>query len=161
MNKIGQYLLSIVAAALLVSICNTLVEKKGAISSVIRLITGIVLALLVVSPWTDLRISDPLHSFSYIDADAAMVVQQGKQVAQNEVSQSIKEQMEAYILDKAFDLGMHISAEVHLTEEIPPCIKSVSIYGSASPYAKGQFKRQICNDLGITEECLTWFQSNG
>jgi len=161
MYRIGQYLLSIVSAALLVSICNTLIEKKGAISSVIKLMTGIVLALLVVSPWTDLRLDDVWSSFSYVDAEAEGVVQQGKQAALKEVSIYIKDQTEAYILDKAHALGLDISVDIKLTEDVPPSVASVSVYGSAAPYAKNQLKCLICEDLGVTEECLTWSQSNG
>ena len=161
MNRIGQYLVSIVSAALLASICSALIEKNGAIGSTIKLITGIVLAFLVVSPWTDLKLEDPMSVYSHIDADATGIVQQGNQAALNEISTYIKEQMEAYILDKALVLDLDISVDVRLTEELPPSVSSVSICGSAAPYAKSQMKRLICEDLGVKEECLTWSQSNG
>lgn len=161
MGSIGQYLLSIVAAALLASISNMLIEKKGAIGSVLKLITGIALAMLIVSPWTDLRFDNFGDPFSYAEAEAASVVQQGKQTAQSEVAAYIKAQTEAYILDKAFAFGLDISVDVTLTEDAPPSVASVSVYGSAAPYARKQMSLQICEDLGVTEECLTWSQSNG
>lgn len=161
MDRIGQYLLSIVAAALLISISNTLIEKKGAISSALKLITGIVLAMLIVSPWTDIRLDDPGYSLSCIEAEAASVVQQGERAAQNEISAYIKAQTEAYILDKAFALGLDVSVDVTLTEDVPPSVASVLIHGSAAPYTKKRMNLLICEDLGVTEECLTWSQSNG
>ena len=161
MDRIGECLLSIVAAALLVSISNMLIEKKGAISSVLKLITGIVLAMLIVSPWTDIRFDDFGDAFSYVEAEAASVVQQGQQTAQSEVGEYIKTQIEAYILDKAFALGLDVSVDVTLTEDVPPSVASVSIFGSAAPYTKKQMNLLICEDLGVTEECLVWSQSNG
>lgn len=161
MNRVSQYLLSILAGALLVSISNTLVKKKGALSSILKLITGVTLTMLIVSPWTGITIDTVGYSLSEIEAEAAIVVENGKQVAQNEISIYIKEQTEAYILDKAFDLGLDISVDVTLTEEMPPEIASVSVKGFASPFAQKQIMILICEDLGVTEECLVWSQSNG
>ena len=161
MGRFGQHLLSIVAAALLVSISNILIEPKGAIGSVIKLLSGIVLAMLIVSPWTDIRFEDVIDSYSYIESESAVVAQEGKQAAQCEVAAYIKAQTEAYILDKAFAFGLDISVDVTLTKDVPPAVESVYVYGTAAPYVKKRLSTQICEDLGITEECLTWSQSIG
>lgn len=161
MGRIGQYLLSIVSAALLVSICNMLVENKSAIGSVIKLITGIVLAMLVVAPWTDIRFEPISESLSYAEAEAASIVQQGEETARGEIAAYIKKQTEAYILDKAFALGLDITVDVVLTEDIPPSVTSVMICGSAAPYTKKQMILQICEDFGVTEECIVWSQNIG
>ena len=157
MNRVSQHLLSILAGALLVSISNTLVKNKGALSSILKLITGVTLTMLIVSPWTGITIDTVGYSLS----ETAIVVENGKKVAQNEISIYIKEQTEAYILDKAFDLGLDISVDVTLTEEMPPEIASVSVKGFASPFAQKQIMILIREDLGVAEECLVWSQSNG
>lgn len=156
MSKIGQYLLSVVAASVIVAISNTLIEQKGAIGSILKLITGIVLAMVIVSPWTDLRFSDFEHLYAYTETDASSYVLQGQETAQSEISTYIKAQMQSYILDKASDLDLDISVDIGLTKESPPSIEKIRITGKGSPYAKQRLMQIICEDFGVAEECLLW-----
>ena len=156
MSKIGQYLLSVVAAAVIVAISNTLIDKKGAIGSILKLITGVVLSMVIVSPWTDLRFNDFEHLYSYTETDALSLVAQGQETAQSEISAYIKTQMQAYILDKASNLGLDITVDVILTEEAPPSVETVRITGIGSPYAKQRLMQIVCTEFGVAEECLIW-----
>lgn len=161
MNLVGQYLLSVVAVALIVSVSNSLIEKRGVIGSILKLITGVALTLAIVSPFTDLNIQnfDPL--FSYAEADASGVVLEGKMAAQSEISAYIYKQMQAYILDKATALGLDIRVDILLTDDSPPVVESIIINGMASPYAKKRLLLYIINDLGVTEDHVVWTQNSG
>ena len=156
MSAFGQYLLSVVAAAITVSISNSLVDKKGAIASILKLISGLVLALVIVAPWTDLQLSDIEYTLSYTEADAAALVNDGQQLAQSEISKYIITKTTAYILDKASILGLNISVDIELTEDTPPSIQKITIAGLTSPYAKKRLAQIISDDLGVTEENLVW-----
>ena len=156
MSALGQYLLSIVATAITVSISNSFVDKKGAIASILKLISGLVLAMVIVAPWTDLRLSDLENSLSYTDVDAAVLVNEGQQLAQSETSKYIIAKTTAYILDKADMLGLRISVSIELTKDTPTSIHKITIVGPASPYAKQRIEQIIREDLGVTEENLVW-----
>lgn len=156
MSAIGKYLLSVVSVALLVSISDTLVKKGSAVATVAKLLSGLVLTIAIVSPWTDLRIADFTSFNADAEIEAANLVQKGEIAAQKELTASIKTQLCSYILDKASDLGFKPSVEVILTEESPPSINKIIINGAASPYAKQRLVQVIRDDFGIAEECLEW-----
>lgn len=156
MGTIGKYLLSVVSVALLVSISNTLVKKGSAVATVAKLLSGLVLTIAIVSPWTDLRITDFTSLNAGAEIEAASLALKGKEAAHKELTASIKTQLCSYILDKASELGLKPSVEVILTEESPPSINKIIINGAASPYAKQRLIQVIHDDFGITEECLEW-----
>lgn len=156
MSSIGQYLLSIIASAVIVSLSNTFIERKSIIGSILKLVTGLILATVIVTPWTDLRLTDLEKQFSHAEFDASILVSEGQQLAHSEICKHIKSKTTAYILDKADALGLAISADVILTEESIPSIHKILISGPASPYAKQRLTQILLEDFGVTEECLEW-----
>lgn len=156
MSLIGQYLLSVIAAALLCSVSNCLVEKKSATGSVIRLLTGLILATVIVAPWTNFNLSDVSDYFIAAQVDASEIADQGEQLAKSEIQILIKEQTQAYILDKASALGLDVYVEVMVSGDTPPVLQSVTITGNTSFYAKKRLTQIIRDDLGITEEHQIW-----
>ena len=156
MGGIQQYLLTVIAAAVICGIVNTLIGKKSAAASIVRLISGLCMAICVISPFLKVRLdhySDYLGSFSQ---EADILVTDGKDAAMIELRKIIKSRTEAYILDKAASLKLDVQVEVTLTDEDPPLPCAVTINGSASPYAKNTLIRCIANDLGIPEEGQIW-----
>ena len=156
MSEIGQYLLSIVAAAVIVAVSNTMIESKGAIGSIIKFITGLALAMIVVSPWSDFQISEFDSIYASAETEAVSVASEGQQLSQNKIAELINQQLLAYILDKAAVLGLDVSVDVILSDETPPSICNITIVGAVSPYAKKRLTQILCKDLGVTEECLIW-----
>lgn len=156
MSEIAQYLLSVISVALIVSLSNTIMEKKSLIGSILRMVTGLVLTLIVVSPWVNLSLSNFQSFQTSAELDASDFVSMGKQTAKDEISSHIKQQIQAYILDKATVLDLKICADVSLTDESPPTIDRISISGEASPYAKQRMLLMLQKDLGVAGECLEW-----
>ena len=156
MDGIRRYLLTVIAAAVVCSIANTLIGKKSAASSIVRMVSGLCLAICVISPFLKIRLdhySDYLGSFSQ---EADTLAADGKDAAMNELRKIIKTNSEAYILDKAASLKLDVQVEVTLSDDEPPLPCAVTINGSASPYAKRTLMHYIANDLGIPEEDQTW-----
>lgn len=156
MSKIGQYLFSVVAVAMIISVSGSLVDRKGGIGSIIRFISGLTLVTVIISPWVDVRLSDFSSHLAATQANASIIVQDGQNAARSEISSYIKTQIQAYILDKATFLGLDLAVDVNLTEDSPPTICSITIAGDASPYAKQRLKQIIEEDLSVAEECLIW-----
>lgn len=156
MDQIRQYLLSVIAAAILCSIVNTLIERKGACYSIIKLITGLFMATIVVSPLINIRISDITTYFGELSAEGSSITADGEAIALNELCSIIKSKTEAYILDKAVSMDLDIEVEVTLNSANPPLPCAVTIRGSAAPYSKEVLSEYIANVLGISKEEQLW-----
>ena len=133
-----------------------LLSGKGSVHSAVKLITGIALTVTVISPLVHL---DDLNFSSVLDiisADGQWAIEDGEKAAFNQISESIKEESESYILNKANALGMQITADVSVEASMPPVPRQVTITGTISPYGKAQISRFIMEDLGIAEEDQLW-----
>ena len=156
MTQLRSYFLSIVAVALIVSIVKRLMGEKGSTASIAKLTTGLALTFAVISPLVNLDftgMNQPWDSYAF---DAEQTVAQGTQISSDALAQSIKQQTESYILDKATTLGADLTVEVKLSNDTIPIPKSVIIIGQISPYAKNNLQNMIKNDLGIDKEHQTW-----
>lgn len=78
----------------------------------------------------------------------------GENLARDSMADIIKEETEAYILDKAADLHANLHVEVTVGEDSLPM--AVTLSGEASPYARRQIQAIIANDLGISKENQKW-----
>ena len=145
------YLLSIVAAAFLVSLLNAL-GGTGAGQGTRKLVGGLLLTLAVFRPLGKLDVTIPeLEGFRF-DAEAA--VSAGLVQADEERLQRIRDGCAAYILSKAADLGLEAQTEVALGED--GCPESVTIRASPSPVERQELTGIIVRDLGIEKEAVVW-----
>ncbi len=156
MDAIREYLLRIAAAALICSILTAITGKKGTLGTVVKLVSGLLLTLTVVSPWTAVRFDGILDFAGDISADADAAAASGENAALEAYSAIIKEETEAYILDKADSLGAELTVNVLLEGDSPPVPVSVELGGSISPYGKQVLSNLIEEELGIGQEDQIW-----
>lgn len=156
MEAIRGYLLSVTAAAVICAVVSALLGKKGTISAMGKLLTGIFLAITVISPLAKIQLSNADALWDDLSVDAAAAVAAGEEAANNELRAGIKSQTEAYILDKAASYAAELTVEVTLSDDDPPLPCAVRLTGSVSPYAKRQLQQLIAEDLGIPKEAQTW-----
>ncbi len=156
MEAVGQYILSVTAAAVICGLLGKLLPKGGTAASVGKLLMGLFLAVTILSPWAGLQVSkwDDLTGGFYQQAQEA--AQDGKQQSQESLCAIIKQRCEAYILDKAGDLHLDVEVSVTLTDDSVPAPSSVTITGAAAPYAKARLQDIIAQDLGIPKEKQLW-----
>ena len=155
MEALRSYILSVSAAAIFCGMVTALAGKSGTASSVLKLMTGVVMAVVIIRPITEVSAVNLGRYLDVLNADAAAAVEAGTAYAKSETSLRIKQQLEAYILDKAGDLSLDISADVALDEQamVPA---AVVIRGEASPYARSVLETLLREELGIPEEGITW-----
>ena len=156
MDGIGQYLLQLTAAALVCSVVLSFFGKKGTFGAVIKLLAGIYLTLNIVSPWVQIRLdelSDFADGFS-IAADA--IGADGQNAARDAMTESITQNVSAYILDKAKSLDAELTVEVILDDGDIPAPCGVRISGNISPYGKQVLSNMIEENLGIPLEDQIW-----
>ena len=153
MEALRQYVISVTAAAMLCGIVTGLFPP-GSGKRIAKLICGLFLAYTVLSPISRVDFSTlPDFSLRCMD-DAQAAVTAGENLARKSTAEIIKEETEAYILDKAADLHTSLTAEVTIGEENLP--ESVTISGEASPYARRRLQTIIESDLGISKENQQW-----
>ena len=154
MEEFRTYILSVTAAGILCAMVNTL-AGKGTYSSLLKLMTGVVLATVVISPVASIPAVNLTRYLDALELDAAEAVEAGTRYSREQSQARITEDLEAYILDKAEELGMEITVALTLDEEtmVPA---SVTIEGSASPHARTVMESILQEYLGIPLEALTW-----
>lgn len=153
------YILSVVASAIICSGLRALFGSKGSIAALLQTICGIYMAFVLVAPLRNIDFSFYADYFSGIMEEAQTAADIGENLAVQELAKRIKEETEAYILDKAVSLGADVSVEVFLTGSTPPTPSQITVKGAVSPYVKKVLSMYIEEQLGIPEEAQTWTQS--
>ena len=87
-------------------------------------------------------------------AEGEAAAQAGEVMAKEYSTSIISAEVEAYILDKAAELGCEISAEVRLDDGGLP--QSVVLSGELAPAQKAELSRMLARDLGLGEEAVIW-----
>lgn len=156
MDGIREYLISVTAAAVLCGILKSLIGEKGNSAAHVRLICGIFLALTVIRPLKELNLRD----FSLLPAglmeEARATSGEGEEYTRQAKEDLIKQQCEAYILDKAQTLEASIQVEILISQEGEPIPAGSIITGNLSPYARNQLSKTLEKDLGIPQEDQKW-----
>ena len=156
MEGIHKYILSVISAGVVCAVVNLLIGKKGTHSALIRLISGLFMALSLISPLVNIKLSNYKDYFQSFSEDADTAVAAGESAAENELRSIIKSQVEAYILDKAVSMDTVLNVEVTLNNDNPPIPCGVTLIGSVSPYTKEVLSKYITRNLQIPKEDQVW-----
>lgn len=156
MGEIRQYLIRVTATAIICGIVTAITGKKGSIPVMIRVMSALLLATVLIAPIVKLRLPEfsDLRDQLRIEGDA--FVEEGMLSSREALAAIIKRETEAYILDKAASVGADITVSVSLTEDTLPAPKSVQIIGQVSPYGKTWLQQKISEELGIPLEEQKW-----
>lgn len=155
MDDIRQYILSVIAAALICSIVNGLITGKSAYSAVVKLISGLFLTITIIAPLTNIQLTDPVSYFDELSREAEAIASSGQLAADQERTALIKKKMEAFILDKAAEMNVEITVDIILDDELTVPQK-VTLTGTVSPYSKRMLTQYIQENLGVAEEDQIW-----
>lgn len=144
-----EYLLGILCAALLCSVCAAIGGKQ-------RLIAGAFLALAILKPLGAMEL--PELSLEPYLRDAEAAVREGEAQAADAKTEFITDALEAYILTKAKEAGLTLQASVTLDESCLP--ESVELTGEASPGERAALEQTITEQLGLGKGAILWNQSH-
>lgn len=156
MDAIREYLIGVVAAALLCGVITTLIGTKGTVGVAVKLVSGLLMLLAVVRPWTSITFDGLFGWAENIRADGSGIVLSGESMAEDAYRASIKQQLEAYILDEAQALDCDLTVEVILSDDEIPVPKQVRLAGEISPYARQTLTNLMVQQLGIEREDMIW-----
>ena len=148
-----SYIFSVCAAALIASILTTL-AGSGSGGKLLKMLSGLFLAVTVMAPLVHLELPDPsawIEDFSREGREAAA---DGELMAREYSSAIISAEMEAYILDKAAQVGADLDVAVTLDEGGFP--ERLTLTGTVSPHARESLSRCMEEELGVGEEAQVW-----
>lgn len=154
MAKLGEYVVCVCCAALLCGIVNAMMPK-GTAKELLKLVGGLFLVFTIIQPVQNVELPEAEDYGVRWQEEANEIIARGEEMARQAAISSIKQELEAYILDKAQALRLEIRAQLKLNEEtLHP--ESLTIIGKGSPEAKNQLNSWICRELGLTQEDITW-----
>ena len=157
MDGLKQYILSLIGSALICGIVKCFFGHKTKTKGIINLGCGLFLAITALSPVLDIDIPEISSYIVPISNMATEISQDAAEVSMWEMELIIKDEVSAYILEKASTLNMNIDVEVNLDDNRPiPC--GVVIKGAVSPYDKAVLTDHILRTLDIPEENLQWME---
>lgn len=148
-----EYILSICAAAIMASILGAL-AGKGTVGSLLKMLSGLFLAVTVMGPLVRLELPDPASWIEDYSSAGRAAAEAGEELASEYAASIISAELEAYILDKAAILGADLEVEVSLDSSGIP--KTVTLIGKVPPDAREELSRCLDRELGIGEEAQAW-----
>lgn len=151
-----EYILGIMVAGIVCSIAGSLVNNKTATGKILRLLTGVLMVVTVFSPVLNISFDSITDYLDGLTAQGDFYASSGQTMAEESMSVIIKEQIEAYILDKADRMDLDIAVEVALDDRNNSVPCGVTITGNLSPYAKGILGSYIEEKLGVAKENQRW-----
>ena len=148
MDAVRRYLFSLCAAALLCSLVRALVPK-GRMKSICSLLCGVFLAMTALTGLAGWELSDVAEELTKMRI-AAEEARTGVEIGNREaLSAIIKSKTEAYIWDKAQELGLSVSVDVAIEED-------VQISGQFTEMQRQSLTRYIEENLAIGKEQQIW-----
>ena len=153
MEGIKGYLVAIVAACMLTVVASVLVQKSP-LRKIVRLIGGILVLLVAVTPLLRLdmsRIVEYLQGSEYSFDTSAV-----EQTWHSQLSEHIKQTTETYIENEANRLGAAVQAKVTLTEEEYPVPCHAVLIGTVDADQMEALSEYMAASLGIPRTEQEW-----
>lgn len=156
MENIRIYLLSIVCAAIIAGILCRLFEDKGSTGTIVKLLAGLFVTFTMIRPFMEIQFDEIGGFMERYAISGSAFAEAGEEMSRESLRESIKQNSEAYILDKAQALHIDMEVEVTVSSDDIPIPVAVRLSGAVSPYAKQHLKNIIKENLGIDEEHQIW-----
>ena len=153
MHALGEYVISVSAAALLWGILGSLMPR-GPSKEILKLVAGLFLIFTVISPVARIDLSDLSELGKQLGEEGRSAAQHGEKLAEEAADAYIKQALEAYILDKAQALGLILKVQVTLQSGNLP--EQVVLHGSAAPLLREKLTKDIQTAFGLPEEDIIW-----
>ena len=157
MEAIRSYALSVISAALVVSILIDL-SGKSAFRKQLRLVAGIFFATILLRPLLRLTVPDLSPSKSFFSEEAETAAQEGEKRFIQSLRELIRRESEAYILKEAAAMGAELEVELELDMGDPPAPQAVTLRGSFDGSQEEALSKLLSEQFGIPKERQTWMR---
>ena len=152
-NMLRSWLTSVIMVTMLLSLAQVLLPK-GSVQKIASFTGGLLLLLALLRPLLGADVSDLLPDLQQVQAEIEQRQEELQQVETGYWEQSIAEKTEAYILDKAAQIGWEgtVRVEVELSLEGLPVPSGLEMSG---PYCR-ELEQELAQELGIPVERQVW-----
>lgn len=150
------YLLRLTAASLLAAVLRRAAPAGGS-GAAVRLGAGLLVLLTALGPLGEVSLMDAARSVAVWSYGDVLTTQTVDRAANSLMDGLISETAEAYILDKARELGVKMTAQVTTAiQEGYPVPWHVNCGGDYSETERHELSRYISRELGIPEQRQEW-----
>lgn len=153
MNELLQYMSAMVTSAVICTIVSAVTENCSA-KQAVKFLCGVVMTVTVLTPLKSFKFDRIPEINEIYTRDSNQLVSDGSAMAERAKETLIKENVQAYILDKARELNADLTVEVAIGENRTPT--GAILEGEISPYGKDRLSEILEKELGITKEKQTW-----
>lgn len=151
-----DYLLSIVAVSLLVSV-TTAVIRQDTVKRIVNMVGGLLIVITTISPLMKINGESVTKAIWKMQLDAEAVSNGVEFGSKALMQQVISDKCTTYILDKAETLGLDLRVEIDLEEDDQiPYPAGVTVYGRWSPTEQRILSDYIYEQLGIPPQRQEW-----
>lgn len=153
METLRHYVFSVICVVLICTVVSSLVHAS-IFRKIMKLLCGTVITIAVIQPFSKIDIENPLEISLPYDSRADEISEMGTQMAREAMSDIIKSKTEAYVLDKAEELGASVTINITIGSDCIPL--SACISGEISPETKIKLENILEIEAGITKENQRW-----
>ncbi len=155
MEALRQWLLGVVACALLVSIAEQLCPE-GRERGMVRFTGGLLLLLAMLRPLSGFAPPEAMQGAAEYREALAALEPELETARENALTAGIASALNAYIEDKAGSLGADVRAEAAVeAADGVPLVRGVTLHGAYC----GTLSAWLTSELGIAKEKQIWIEN--
>ena len=156
------WLLSVLSVSLLCALADALMPK-GPVKGVGKLVCGLVLTAAVAAPIAQVELERGNQWLEEYRSGTQYREEELKNQVEEEMKRIIEREFEAYIVDKAAQLGVvcTVRVECRWEQEGVYLPGHVWIEGAATETLQEQLTQTLCQELGLTWEEITFDSGEG
>lgn len=155
MTSVGEYLLSVIAAAIVCSMISALLPGKNAVNAIIKVTSGVLLTVTVVSPIIQLDFTGLTGTITDYFNDGKAIASYGQAICQEDICEIIEGRFVEYINQMADENGVKLNVQIVVDSALLKPTQIV-LTGAVSPYVKQKMQNSITKELGISEVNIIW-----
>lgn len=153
-----QWIMGLCAASIITA-CAQTITPTGAVKRVLRLVCGLVLTLVLVSPLGELNVESYALSLAAYRERTAVLTEELNETEKRLNRVYIEEGCAAYILDEAHALGLEGRVEVRAKWRDDCWVPwEVRLHMNSTEEQRRRFAASITGELGIPEERQYWYE---
>lgn len=157
MDAIGAYVLRICCSAVIAGIVLT-VGGEGPGSKTRKMICGLFMAFVVISPLREVKLSDLWELPEDLYQQGQDITASAQADTNNAISDIIIQRTRTYILDEASSLHIQLQVDdVRLDQDTLAPVQ-VELRGEIAPYQRALMSDFLADTLGIEKEDQIWNQ---
>ena len=156
MDWIREYILTLTGAGILCGIVKNFGQGKSG-GKMLEYACGLFLILAAVSPFHKLELGQWQINLADAERQAESVRREAEKDLAEQMEDVIRENTEAYIMDRGESFGADLTVEVGLrTDGQLPVPDSARISGDTSPYIRARMEAVLEDELDILRERQEW-----